>query len=61
MTEIQKERVDVLNEASFRMEKQQYQELSCGDIDELVSLYKSKSNWNKYVKAPPFYSLFWES
>ncbi len=51
MTEIQEIRVKILDEASRRMKYQDYNDLLFGDRDELVKLYKTKSEWEKKLKS----------
>jgi len=51
MSEIQEERIKILNEASRRMKYQDYSDMPFADQDELVQLYRAKSEWCKKLKT----------
>jgi|GEM_PF-5783982 len=51
MNEIQLERVNVLKEATRRMNESDYQDMKFADTDELVKLLKIQKEWQKKLKS----------
>lgn len=51
MNEIQKERLEALEETTSRMKLSDYDTMKFANIDKLVTLLKSKDEWQKELKS----------
>jgi hypothetical protein len=51
MNEIQKERINILEEATRRMKQNDYEYMNFADTEKLISLLKAKGGWEKQIKG----------